>query len=42
MYLVDSASENLEHVTTPGMQEDLARRTDFPTRDPHGHEIPRK
>lgn len=33
-------SEQLEHVTTPEMQEELALRTTHGERDPHGHRIP--
>ncbi len=49
-YLVDRAnispdhahqsSERLEHITTPGLCEDLDAALDAPARDPHGREIP--
>ena len=36
-----ASAERLEHVTNPAMQQRLAERTDRPTHDPQGKEIPR-
>ena len=38
---VHASSEKLEHVTDPALQRELAQEVGAPTRDPHGHPIPR-
>jgi manganese/zinc/iron transport system permease protein len=37
---VHPTAEMLEHITSPGMEEQLAEKTDRPDIDPHGRKIP--